>query len=81
MSKLWKKSLRRPQAAATTLPTATSPDPDEGSPDELRRVIDELERALAEQEATNAFLRDLLTERWFDSEADRHGDTRELERL
>lgn len=79
MSKLWKKIARRPQTAVALEPEAQ--DPDDSSPDELRRVIGELERAIAEHEATNAFLRDLLTERWFQDPADHRHDPRPLERL
>ena len=54
---------------------------DESSSADLRQVIDELERAIAEHEATNAFLRDLLTERWFETEANQLQDSHALERL
>lgn len=63
MIRMWKKLARRRGRAANTL--AGRQDVDENSPADLRRVIGELEDAIAEHEATNAFLRDLLTERWF----------------
>jgi hypothetical protein len=37
---------------------------------DLRKVISDLELAIAEHERTNAFLRDLLTEKWFDVPAE-----------
>ena len=63
MTRMWNKLARRRGRAANTL--AGRQDVDENSPADLRRVIRELEDAIAEHEATKAFLRDLLTERWF----------------
>ena len=56
-------------------------DLDNHSPADLRKVIDELERQMAEQEATNAFLRELLTERWFASDGSPREEAGPLARL
>ena len=68
MVRLWKKIARRRRTVAGSAP-ALRLDLDDSSPADLRRVIDELETAIAEREATNAFLRELLTERWFAADA------------
>ena len=79
MIRLWKKFARRPGVPMDLLPSGQ--DLDNSSPAELRQVIYELEAALAEHEATNAFLRDLLTQRWFETEGDHVRDSLALQRL
>ena len=79
MMKLLKKAARPRATPMASLSSAH--DLDHSSPAGLRQVISELEMAIAEHEATNAFLRDLLTERWFQTEVDHLQDAHALERL
>ena len=78
MIRMWKKFVRRTPVIE---PLPNLQDLDNSSPADLRQVINELEAAIAEHEATNAFLRDLLTERWFETSGDRVDEPRTLQRL
>ena len=67
------KKIRFRKQPAFTLAGAHEAD---ASETDLRKVISDLELAIAEHEQTNAFLRDLLTEKWFDVPTEEFAGTR-----
>ena len=68
MLRLLKKLAPAPSVSFADRPAET--DFANSSADELRDVINDLETVIAEHEATNAFLRDLLAQRWFEEPVD-----------